>query len=62
MKRLEDECVECPPEMGCLGSSCPNRNVERIYCDICGDEISYDSKRWDPDKDYHLCEDCKEEA
>ena len=34
----EDMCVGCPPEMGCLGSSCPNRNVERWYCDECGEE------------------------
>lgn len=38
MKRIENECVGCPPEMGCLGSACPNRNVERFYCDKCGDE------------------------
>lgn len=38
---IEDGCVGCPPEMGCLGSSCPNKNI-RVYsyfCDKCGDEF-----------------------
>ena len=38
MKTLENECVGCPPELGCLGSSCPNRNVPHFYCDTCGIE------------------------
>lgn len=38
MKKLENECVGCPKEMGCLGSSCPNRNVPHFYCDECGEE------------------------
>lgn len=59
MIRIENECVGCPPEMGCLGSCCPNRNVKRIYCDICGEEIDYDSSRWDDSVDYHVCEDCE---
>lgn len=36
---IEDGCVGCPSEMGCLGSSCPNKNI-RVYsyfCDKCGD-------------------------
>ena len=37
-KVLENECVGCPPEIGCLGSSCPNINVPHYYCDDCGDE------------------------
>lgn len=35
MIRYEDQCVGCPPEMGCLGSSCPYSNVPVIYCDSC---------------------------
>lgn len=38
MVEIVDECVGCPPEMGCLGSTCPNRNVEHYYCDRCGAE------------------------
>lgn len=50
----EDECVGCPPEMGCLGMGCPNRNVKHLYCDKCGGDCEelyvYDN--------YELCEDC----
>lgn len=42
MVRLENECVGCPPEMGCLGSSCPNRAVPNFYCDDCGHGLSSD--------------------
>lgn len=42
---IEDECVGCPPNMGCLGSSCPNTNVKRYYCDKCEGEF-------DPEKLY----------
>ena len=38
MRVFEDECVGCPPEMGCMGSSCPNRNVLHVFCDRCGEE------------------------
>lgn len=38
MIKYEEDCVGCPPEIGCLGSSCPNRNVPHTYCDRCGDE------------------------
>ena len=36
MKRIEDECVDCP--MGSIGDACPNKNVTRFYCDNCGEE------------------------
>ena len=54
MKKIEDECVGCT-DMGlyCIGSSCPNRNVARFYCDGCGDETTlydYNGKE--------LCQDC----
>lgn len=39
MIKYENDCVGCPPEMGCLGSSCPNRNVPYYYCDRCGEEV-----------------------
>ena len=35
MIKYENECVCCPPEMSCLGSGCPNRNVKHLYCDKC---------------------------
>lgn len=38
MKRVENECVCCPPDMGCIGNACPYVNVARYYCDICGEE------------------------
>ena len=53
MKRILDECVGCPPEIGCFGSSCPYKNVVRFYCDRCGEEnklYHYDGEE--------LCEDC----
>lgn len=53
MKRIENECVGCPPEMGCLGDSCPNRNVPHYYCDNCGNE----EKLYHYDND-ELCEEC----
>ena len=38
MKQIENECVGCPSEIGCLGNSCRYMNVVRYYCDKCGDE------------------------
>lgn len=38
LKVIENECVGCPPELGCFGNACPNRNVVRIYCDRCNAE------------------------
>ena len=55
MIKVENECVDCG--LPCLGSSCPNRNVVRIYCDKCGDEgkiYHYDGE--------HLCISCIEET
>lgn len=54
MKKLENQCVGCPTEMGCLASACRYRNVPVYYCDICGDYATYQLK----DEDY--CEDCME--
>ena len=58
MVRFEDECVGCPPEMGCLGSCCPNRNVRRLYCDKCEQEIT---KMYVIDGD-EFCKDCAEDV
>lgn len=38
MVTYENECVGCPPEMGCMGSACLYRNVPHYYCDKCGCE------------------------
>lgn len=37
-----DECVGCPPEMGCLGKHCPKKGYKEV-CDECreGDEQLY---------------------
>lgn len=57
MKKNENECVGCR-DLGlpCMGSSCPNRNVARYYCDKCESEAPlyhYDGQE--------LCIDCIEE-
>ena len=40
MIKYEDDCVGCPPEMSCIGDSCPNRrSVQHFYCDRCGDDV-----------------------
>ena len=52
--RYENECVGCPPDMGCLGVACPNRRVPHLYCDKCKNEVetlrNYDGDQW--------CEEC----
>lgn len=32
---VENKCVGCSSDIGCLGNSCPYLNVERYYCDQC---------------------------
>ncbi len=51
----EDMCVGCPPEIGCLGKSCPYKKVPVPYCDQCGDTAIYHVDEFD------LCEDCFKE-
>lgn len=55
--RIENECVGCTGlGLPCIGGGCPNRNVERYYCDRCGAECSGDGGfGYD-----ELCEDCYE--
>jgi hypothetical protein len=55
MKKVTNECVGCPPEMGCLGSSCRYMNVESYYCDQCGNVAEYTIDG----EDY--CEECATE-
>ena len=40
--RCEDECVGCPPEMGCLGDRCPYMNVTHFSCDECNEDFDSD--------------------
>ena len=54
MTKYENECVGCPPEMGCLGSGCPNRNVKHLYCDKCKADCE---ELYDYDGE-ELCEEC----
>ena len=35
----EDECVSCHRELGCLGNSCPNKNVPHLICDKCHEDV-----------------------
>lgn len=53
MRKIENECVNCPPDIYCLGSVCPYRDVAHYYCDKCGKE----EKLYHYD-DEELCEDC----
>ena len=50
---FEDECVSCPPEMGWLGDSCPNKRVPHYICDKCDEEdVLYEFEG------RQLCADC----
>lgn len=54
MKKVENECAGCRDVgLTCKGASCPNRNVERFYCDRCGEE----EKLYEYE-DEQLCADC----
>ena len=53
MIKYENECVGCPPEIGCFGESCSKRNVPHYYCDKCGNENKL--YHWD---DRELCAEC----
>ena len=54
MIKYENECVGCPKEMGCMGDSCPNRDVQHLYCDRCGADCE-ELYMFDTEE---LCEDC----
>lgn len=53
MIEYEDGCVGCPPELGCLGDSCPNRKIIHTYCDCCGEE---EQLYWYEEE--QLCKEC----
>lgn len=54
---FENECVGCPPEMGCMGDSCPNRKVAHYFCDKCDTEVDSPGDLYEVDG-VDLCEDC----
>ena len=54
MVEFENECVGCPPEIGCLGSACPKRNVPHLFCDDCEEEVE---ELYEVDGE-QLCADC----
>lgn len=54
--RIENQCVGCPPNMGCLGSACPNRNVKIHYCDRCGADDT--DIYHDTEENEDICWDC----
>lgn len=56
---FENECVGCPPEIGCAGDTCPNRRVAHYFCDKCDAEVSI-GELYDVDGE-DLCEDCLKE-
>ena len=59
MVKIENHCCDCAaPGYPCLGSACPNRNVEVYYCDECGEEL--DDDIYDVDGE-ELCEECLKE-
>ena len=58
MVYFTDECVGCPPEMGCLGSVCPNLKVAHYCCDGCKDEVYSDELYIDEYTGKELCLDC----
>lgn len=57
MIKWEDECVGCPPNMGCLGSACPYRNVPHYYCDHCECECDPEELHYDEIENW-ICENC----
>lgn len=56
MIKYEDECVGCPPEIGCFGSSCSNREVPHYYCDRCKDEVNCEDLYYYDGME--ICKDC----
>lgn len=55
MVQIENECCMCG--IPCMGDSCPNRAVPRVYCDRCGVEIPIGAV-YTNEKYEHLCNDC----
>ena len=56
MIRFESDCVGCPPEMGCLGISCPHHTSVHLICDECEEEV--DEGELYEYGDQQLCMEC----
>ena len=54
MITYENQCVGCPPEIGCIGDSCKYKHVPILICDQCKDEA--ERLYWFGRK--QLCEEC----
>lgn len=54
MIKYKNDCVGCPPEIGCLGNSCPYRSAPYHFCDRCGEEIEEPIEF----EGEELCEEC----
>jgi hypothetical protein len=54
MRKILNECVSCPPELGCIGTACPYSNITQYCCDVCNTE----TKLYYTDDDRELCEEC----
>lgn len=58
MREVTNECVGCTSlGLHCLGSSCPNRNVVRYYCDKCKEEFEAE-ELYVNENDEELCSVC----
>ena len=55
MIEYENNCVGCPPNLGCLGDTCPNRNVPYLYCDECDADVE---TLYEDESGQQLCEEC----
>ena len=54
MIKYENDCFDCPKEIGCLGFGCPLYRVPHYYCDKCKDETDNLYQLYE----MHLCKDC----
>ena len=57
MKYFSNDCVGCPPEMGCLGDACKYAHAAHWACDRCGAETPRSELRVTKDGE-QLCEEC----
>lgn len=56
MRIRSSNCVDCPKELGCIGSACRYNQPDELVCEMCGDE-SADCEI----DEYKLCRSCLHE-